>query len=628
MMSGLGGVGKTALALQWAHKHLSLFTGGQLYVDLAAYRRPNGVELAEVLGSFLRALGVSEDYIPISLPERAALFRTRTQARRLLIVIENAEQAAQVRPLIPGSQHSVVLVTSRHKLGGLITEGATFIAVSPLGPSDSTLLVAQMLPVRAGAPEPTAVKELAQLCGGLPIALCIAGAQLAQHRTWSVPRLVRYLNDDHRRLDRLSVDGETGLRRMFDAVYADLPPAAQRMYRLAALHPGRDFAVGIAAAAANTSPDATDDILAILSDANLVEELYEERYRFHDLVRLHAHQTAFRDESGDELDAATRRMISWYFDRTAAADRAILGDGRWRISSYKPISNFEETDPAEPMKWLEVEQTNLVRAVRIAWELEDFEQVWAFCEFLWAYYHSHKVYPDWVETHQLGVQAASKCGNRVAEAKIRNQLARAYIELRDFDSAATQLNAADELATDDLWSQAVVSESLGLLYREQELFDESAEKLKRARVLNEKLGSARGVAIQSYQLGDVLVRAGKASDGLHLLVEALQVARRIEDELSAARVGIAMGRAYEKLDQWNAAQEILDRTAATMRERRQPVKEAQALELLLVVARHGDDRGQFHNYAERLLQLYETTGNPRSTTIRSWLDDEDRWVSA
>ncbi|MGW4830247.1 hypothetical protein ACWEOG_21865 [Amycolatopsis japonica] len=167
-MSGLGGVGKTALALKWAHKHLSLFTGGQLYVDLAAYRRPNGVELAEVLGSFLRALGVSEDYIPISLPERAALFRTRTQARRLLIVIENAEQAAQVRPLIPGSQHSVVLVTSRHKLGGLITEGATFIAVSPLGPSDSTLLVAQMLPVRAGAPEPTAVKELAQLCGGLP----------------------------------------------------------------------------------------------------------------------------------------------------------------------------------------------------------------------------------------------------------------------------------------------------------------------------------------------------------------------------------------------------------------------------------------------------------------------------
>ena len=285
VLSGLGGVGKTAAVLRWAHHHLDQFTQGQLYVDLAEYRRRGGVELNEVLGSFLRVLGVREDYVPASFPERAAMYRSRTLAKRLLVVVENADQAAQVRPLIPGSSGSVVLVTSRRRLGGLITEGAEFIDVSPLSASDSALLIAEMLPARS---DQTGIGDLAELCGGLPLALCVAGAQLTQRRKWSIPQLVRYLTDDRRRLSRLSFEGGDGVRLMFDTAYCDLPEDARRMYRLLGLHPGSHISLEAIAAAAAMAPPAADELLGVLLASNLVEELGGDRYRMHDLVRLYA----------------------------------------------------------------------------------------------------------------------------------------------------------------------------------------------------------------------------------------------------------------------------------------------------------------------------------------------------
>ncbi|WP_370967242.1 hypothetical protein [Amycolatopsis sp. cg9] len=621
VLSGLGGVGKTAAVLEWAHRHVERFTEGQLYVDLADYRRPGGVELSEVLGCFLRALGVREDYVPSSFPERAALFRSRTLVQRLLVVLENADQAAQVRPLIPGSAESVVLVTSRRRLGGLITEGAEFVDVAPLNVSDSKLLISRMLPEAHGRDQ-DAVGDLAELCGGLPLALCIAGAQLAVHKQWSIPRLVRYLTGDRQRLDRLSFDGEDGVRSMFDAAYCALPAAAQRMYRLLGLLPSTRFSLEVASATAGMTVSDADGALDSLLTANLLEESGDDHYRFHDLVHIHARTRAEQDEPVNARNSARLRMVEWYAIAAAAADRAVMGDGRWRVGNYTRHASDPEFDKQSAMAWFLGEQANLLGAVHEAWRQESFTTVWSLCESLWAYYYNMKVYSDWIETHQLGTQAAHRSENGPAEARIRNQLARAYIELRDFQSADEQLTAAVSVAKDDIRSLAVVHESRGLLFGALHRYAESEENLRRARELNEQLGSERGVVIQTYQLGDMLVRSGRTADGLRTLTEAMADAERIKDDMCAAKVRIALGSAYEHLCRFNDARMVLSPAIRSTRKSKLPVKEAQALEILVRIAKQENDRVLLFDTARRLVELYETTGSPLVNVARSLLEDE------
>nr|WP_276209740.1 tetratricopeptide repeat protein [Amycolatopsis vastitatis] len=621
VLSGLGGVGKTAAVLKWAHRHLERFTEGQLYADLADYRRPGGVELSEVLGSFLRVLGVREDYLPASFPERAAMFRSRTLSRQLLVVLENADLAAQVRPLIPGSGRSVVLVTSRRRLGSLITEGAEFIDVAPLTVSDSKLLMAEMVP-ELPATDRAAVGDLVELCGGLPLALCVAGAQLALRKQWSIPRLIRYLTDERQRLDRLAFEGEEGVRSMFDAAYGELPDDAGRMYRLLGLHPGPQFSLDAAAATAGLTPSAADDLLGVLLSSSLLQELGNDRYRLHDLVHLHARAMAERDETKEASDTAVERMIGWYARAAAAADRAVMGEGRWRVFGRVPAQSEPRFDKPAAMEWFSAEQSHLLAVVQEAWRREMFETVWWLCESLWAFYYNTKMYSDWLETHRLGVVAAHRCGNGPAEARIRNQLARAFIELRDFESADEQLTAAISAAEGDLRSEAVVVESRGLLFRALRRYRESEENLRRARDLNRVLGSDRGVAIQTCQLGDLLVQAGRPDDGLRTLTEAMSIAERIHDSMCTAKVGIALGSAYESLERFEDARSVLRSAVQTTRDSRLPVKEAQALEILVKVAQHDNDRELLQHSARRLVQLYEAAGSPLVNVAKSLLESD------
>ncbi|MDQ7802478.1 NB-ARC domain-containing protein [Amycolatopsis sp. A133] len=621
VLSGLGGVGKTAAVLKWAHHHLERFTEGQLYADLADYRRPGGVELSEVLGSFLRVLGVREDYLPSSFPERAAMFRSRTLTRRLLVVLENADLAAQVRPLIPGSSKSVVLVTSRRRLGSLITDGAEFIDVAPLTVSDGKLLMTEIVP-ELPANDRAAVGELVGLCGGLPLALCVAGAQLALRKQWSIPRLIRYLTDERHRLDRLEFEGEDGVRSMFDAAYSELPADAGRVYRLLGLHPGPQFSLNAAAALAGLTLDAADELLGVLLASNLLQELGNDRYRMHDLVHLHAQAVAERDEPKESGDTAVTRMIDWYTRAAAAADRAVMGDGRWRVSGRAPEESEPRFDKPGAMEWFSAERSHLLAVVQEAWRREMLDTVWWLCESLWAFYYNMKVHSDWIATHRLGVVAAHRRGNGSAEARIRNQLARAFIELRDFESADEQLTAAIAVAEGDLHAEAVIAESRGLLFRALRRYRESEENLRRARDLNRRLGSDRGVVIQSCQLGDLLIQAGHTDDGLRTLTEAMSIAEQIQDSMCAAKAGIALGSAYESLERFEDARSVLRSAIQTTRDSRLPVKEAQALEILVKVAQHDNDRELLRHSAKRLVQLYEATGSPSVNVAKSLLDED------
>jgi tetratricopeptide (TPR) repeat protein len=205
---------------------------------------------------------------------------------------------------------------------------------------------------------------------------------------------------------------------------------------------------------------------------------------------------------------------------------------------------------------------------------------------------------------------------------MRNQIARAYIELRDFETAEEELTQAIATVGDDMRSRAVVLESRGLLYRELKRYGESEENLSQARELNRQLGSDRGVAIQSYQLGDLLVRAGRVDDGLRVLAEAMAIAEEIHDDLSAAKARIALGNAYHHMDRLTEARSVLTSAVRTTRDRKQPVKEAQALEVLVKVAQQDNDRVLLRDSAVRLVQLYEAAGSPLVAVAKGLLADE------
>lgn len=620
-LAGMAGVGKSALALHWAHSNRSRFADGHLYANVAEYRHRSGVAVGEIVAFFLRSLGVHQQYLPTQYPERVALYRSLTARARLLVLLDDVDEPAQVRALSPAAGGSVVISTSRHKLNGLTIDGAQFVDLRPFDAEDGERLVTRWMPPAAER-DRSSIQELVRLCAGLPLALSVAGARLAQRRRWSPAGLVRHLADDRERLGRLTIEpGGSPVKHMFDGAYADLPAAARTLYRRLGLHPGPEFSGEVAVVASET-PTAEAD-LELLCTANLVEELDGGRYRFHDLVRLHARERAEIDDTAVQRETTVTRVVDWYATGAAAADQAVLGN-RWRRGAHDLTRWSGRFDAASAMAWLVVERTNLLAAMRAAAKLDSHATVWTMCESLWALYHSNKNYSDWIESHELGVRAAQQCGDVTAEVRMRNQLARAHVELHEFAAASRQLEIARRLAVDDPQAMSVVLESIGLMYREQGRYHEAVDVFENLVVKQRELGDERGYAMQSYQLGDVLVRASLEERAVPVLDDALRTMDRLGDEMAAARVRIALGRAYHALHRDRDAADQLEAAILTTRKREQPVKEAQALEVLVGVAQENHDTTRFHTAARRLLELYVDAGSPRSAEVRQWIDRGQR----
>ncbi|MBY8850405.1 NTPase, partial [Saccharothrix sp. MB29] len=320
VLSGPGGIGKTALALQWAHDVGDLFGDGQLYVDLAGFSGARPVLPEEALGLFLRGLGVPPREVPADLAEQAALYRSLTADKKLLVLLDNACSAAQVRPLAPNSPSSAVLVTSRSRLTGLVAEGARLLDVGPLATSSALRLLAKVVGRRVDD-EPDPAKALVRMCGGLPIAVRVAAARLATRPKWSVRKVLAELGDERRRLSLLSAP-ELSVQTTFDLSYRALHPPAATLYRRLGLHPGQEFGASVAASVLDAGEDPLTS-LEELVDGNLVESVGEGRYRFHDLLRLHARNKADAEEGAAELDRVVRRMVEWYLMGAMAADRVV-----------------------------------------------------------------------------------------------------------------------------------------------------------------------------------------------------------------------------------------------------------------------------------------------------------------
>ncbi|MFJ5122176.1 regulator [Kitasatospora sp. NPDC088548] len=593
--TGLGGVGKTELVAQFAAGHAEHFPDGQLYADLAAHRHLGGVDLGEILAGFLRGFGLEPHQVPETLPERAALFRTVTADRRVLVFLDNVDHAAEVRTLLPST--GLVVVAGRRRLPGLALDGAEVLRLDPLSTTAGTELVRGWLGPGRGTDRE--LEDLVELCGGLPLALNAVGSQLLDRSGLRVDRVVAELADKERRLASLGSD-EGAIGDVLDAVYLRLAGHTRDLYHLIGTVPGPHVSVEVAEAVGlERVPDGLADLLAAHLLDEVVDDGPEERFRTHDLVRLHARDRARRQPGRAEL---LRGIVAYYRGRAALADRAVLGD-RLRLQEPGGAELPGFASRAEAMEWLQAERANLLGAVRAAAEQRWHGEVWRLCESLWPLYHGRGLYDDWTESHLLGVEAAQWDNRPDAGIRMRNQLARAYHGRKEYPRAAEQLAAASALLplVDEPRLAGLVRETDGLLCLADGRPERAVELFTLAREANE--GDPHGVVVQSYHLGQALIAAGRPEQALAVLDEATATAGRTADSPMLMRLSLVRARAHRALGRLDRAVVHAGESADRAFALGQAAKEGEAHTLLVELADELGDTGLADRSRARLRRL-------------------------
>jgi len=532
VVNGSGGLGKTTLAVHAAHRVRAQFPDGQLYVDLlGASAQP--AQPGAVLARFLRDLGVEGAKVPAHDDERAALYRTRLTGRRVLILLDNARDAAQVRQLLPGSSSCAVLVTTRNRTPDLVN--TRFVDLNVLEDTEALALFSRVVGPERAAAEPDATAEVLVACAGLPLAIRICAARLAARRQWRVSTLAARLRNEHRRLDELSI-GDLAVRASFQVSYDSLRSPGRgidpaRVFRLLGLWQGASISLPAAAALVGASEDDAADALETLVDANLLESPAPDWYRFHDLLRVYATERAQAEEPEAAREEAVRRLLRWYLD-TAEAAADTVSPHRYRVAGqaeatdYPPLG-FGSVD--EALGWSDDERANVVIATRQAEAADLHDIAWRLPPALSILFQRRSNYADCVTTNRVGAESARKVGARLGEAWALNQLGFALARLREPEAFAhleRALAIRQELG--DTRGEAQTAASLGEAHLNMHGPGEDAlGYMRRAADLLEPMGadSLRGVALNN--LGEVYFGLGDLDAAMKCYIEARDIGREI-----------------------------------------------------------------------------------------------------
>jgi tetratricopeptide (TPR) repeat protein len=541
VVSGMGGTGKTALAAQWARQVADRFPDGILFAELAGHTLLDAISPEVVLAGFLLSIGVLPEQVPRTLADQRAMFRTLTAGRRMLVLLDNAATAAQVRVLLPGSGSSVVVVTTRWRLAGLAMEGARFLQLGPLDDESAALIVAGMAGGDRAAAEPEAVRDVVRLCGGLPLAVCVAGAQLVVHPRRPVSRLAADLASEQERLSRLALTDDISVISAFDISYRALSDSAARCYRLLSALFTPDFGTELATACCGV--DAAP-MLDELTGANLLEEIADNRFSFHDLLKLHARQQA-HSEPDTVLAEATKRAIDWYLREAVRADRVLL-PGRPRLNPmYQTGGAGHETDALE---WLETELPGLVTAVHAAYDNGLHRAAWQLCEAMVGLFSHRKHFSQWIDTSQVGIASAVACADQQAESAMRIRLGLAYLGSGQTEQAAVQFGLALDVARQAGYrlGEASALEHLGLICLRKGEPEPAAGYFRDALAIYRALGRSRGVMLMTRCLGEASRDAGRYGEAISKLSEARTLAVEMNEPYHEMQCLLALGKTYAR----------------------------------------------------------------------------------
>ncbi|MGW7460572.1 BTAD domain-containing putative transcriptional regulator [Streptomyces sp. NPDC054797] len=580
-LAGIGGVGKTTLAVHVAHAARPHFPDGQLYVDLQGTEaRP--AEPEAVLGSFLRALGTPDTAIPDSPADRAALYRSTLDGRRVLVLLDNARDAAQVRPLLPGTAGCAALVTSRVRMAGLA--GAHLVDLDVMSPEEALQLFSRIVGEERVRAERQAALDVVGACGFLPLAIRIAASRLAARRTWTVSVLAAKLADERRRLDELQA-GDLAVKATFELGYGQLEPAQQRAFRLLGLADGPDISLSAAAAVLDLPEYDTEDLLEALVDCSLLESAAPGRYRFHDLVRLYARACAERDEqppSGRE--AALDRLLDFYL-ATASGVYALERPGD-RLPAHLSDTHYPGlvfADPRAALDWLYAEADPLLACVRQASARPcatagDTPVLRRAVDLLWAAKDLAESGANSKQYESAAValrDAAQAARDPYAEGRARTTLTNVHLVAGRFaeaDDEARQATALARAAGDPLPScWAPNDRGIIALYQGRHADGERylLEAIKNFRADGNNVGEASALC----NLSRIHVELGRLASAIDLAQQGIAIYDRMGLTLRLANGRYALGIALTQAGRYGEALTQLTEALALFHDNRQPLWE-------------------------------------------------------
>ncbi|HEX6527699.1 MAG TPA: tetratricopeptide repeat protein [Streptosporangiaceae bacterium] len=664
VVCGTAGVGKTALAVHWAHRVRDRFPDGQLYLDLRGYDPGQPMSPDDALARFLRSLGVPERDVPADLDERSARYRSLLNGRRVLVVLDNAAAPDQVYPLLPGTASCAVIVTSRDPLTGLVARhGARRLELDLLPPADAAELLRALIGERVHTePEPAAA--LARQCARLPLALRVAAEFAASRPAMTISQLTGELADERRRLSLLDADGDprTAIRSVFSWSYRHLPADAARAFRLLGPHPGPDIGPSATAALTATTLEHSQLVLDQLSCAHLIYSAQPGRYGLHDLLRAYAKDVAHDDP--DETEDALTRVFDHYL-ATASAAMNILFPAEQRLAPGVPAlgavaASSHVTSPASARVWLDAELANLVSAVaycadngrpgyatRLAATLFRYLDDGHYSDAIVV--HSHAClaaqrmddraaeaialgnlgvvawrqgrYDQAVGFHERALALSQETGDHVGQGRALGNLGLVHWQHGRYPEAASKLAQALALFREigDRTGEARTLSNLGILDWQQERYAPAASYHQQALALYRDMGDGPGEARALGNLGSVYVQQGRYPQAAECQRQALALFREIGYQVGGARALSDLGLVHARQGHHDQAADCQRKALALFREADYPIGEAEALhrlgEVLLAVGRTDEAR----SHLRHALARYADLGLPEAEQVRARL---------
>lgn len=614
-LSGKGGIGKTTLAVHVAHRVREYFPDGQLYVDLRGFEaRP--ADPSEVLGRFLGELGLDAGSIPEQLGDRARLFRAQLAERSVLVVLDNARDEKQVRPLIPGNSHCAVLATSRKRLIGLA--GAHHQPLDVMTAEQGLDLLRAILGAFRVDAESDAAKMIVKLCGWLPLAIRIAGARLASRPRESIALFAKRLDGERTRLDLLKA-GDLEVRSSFALSLDGCDEELLRAFRLLGILEATDFAAWPLALLLDVPVMHAEDLMERLVDAELLEIAAEDpelgrRYRFHDLLRLFARECLDQAEPISLRKTAVERLVGEYV-RLGTNAAALLEPG----GMERPVPATPEPLEAlqrNPRAWVDAECPAFVAGVKLAFDHEVWDCSWRLAELpvVWRWQFD---WSDWAETHRFALDAAQRNSSAEGEARFRCSLGLLYRAQGRYDEAIAQLDKSAAIFAEigDELRRAIAKRQLGDTYRYTGRLHEGVEAFSESLEVFERAGNPRMIAGVLNGLGDIYRGLSRWEESIDCFTRCIQLYETLGDELEVARAKVRFGIVYRDQCLYDLAEELYRSSLVKLGELSDQRWEARTLRHLGIVYRNRGQDSTAIEHFERCLEIFDQLADHRGVAV-------------
>jgi tetratricopeptide (TPR) repeat protein/DNA-binding XRE family transcriptional regulator len=628
-IGGTAGVGKTALALYWAHQVADRFADGQLYVNLRGFD-PAGIPVtpAQAIRGFLDALGVPPGRIPAQPDAQAGLYRSLMTDRAMLIVLDNARDEQQVRPLLPASPASLVLVTSRHQLAGLAADGARLLNLDVLTHGEAVQLLTARLGEARAAAEPDAVAAIAALCAGLPLALAVTAARAAARPGFPLAVLAAELRDTAGRLDALDAgDPAASVRAVFSWSYRQLSPGSARLFRLLGLHPGPDISVPAAASLTDTAEPETCHLLRELTRGCLIAEHVPGRYGFHDLLRAYAAAQARDTETEADREAATGRALDHYL-HTAGHASTRLNNSREPITLTPPRPGTTPERPAayqQALAWFEAEHQVLLAAIALAdstrFDVHAWQLTWAMKPFLEIRGH----YQEAAAIERTALAAATRLDDVTAQATFTRTLGSTCTELGDLDQARAHLARSLDLyrRLGNHLGEANAYLDLGKLAARQGRYVRALGHAEQALRLYQAVGHKAGEARMLNNVGYYHALIGNHQAARAFCRQAVNLCVEVGHPRLVGHAWDSLGYAEHQLGNYDQALDCYQRALRISDETSDRHLEATTLIHLGGTRRALGELPQAHQVWRHALAILEDLQHPDADQVRAKLDNAD-----